>query len=309
MGVVRYGGCSASLWRTAIESHFQDLCQPSPSRRTLVPKRRIARDGPQRRTLALKSSFRSWMFPLAVFLFGWFSLPGAAGREPLSSATEPSEEASTSPANITIAGPLRPFLRMAAVSQKASVEEVLPLLARKVAMEGYDRMGKVGKPTEYLVLLKRYVEQARELATLAGREGVIRVSSCSEAGALLKVLGYRLQQGCGPDVAVETADPERAFVTIDSGFPLTDLEETLQGRKPFVHPFPASPVPVLFSQSDWTVNAKGKKATGDVLDCLLGDPALSRLYWAMAQMDVDTGKSLRRSIGLDELLPLAPVLD
>ena len=259
--------------------------------------------------MALKS-FRSWMFPLAVFFFACCSLPGDAGRGPFpSSATETSEEASTPPANITIAGPLRPFLRMAAVSQKASVEEVLPLVARKVAMEGYDRMGKVGKPTEYLVLLKRYVEQARELATLAGREGVIRVSSCSDAGALLKVLGYRLQQGCGPDVAVETADPERAFVTIDSGFPLTDLEETLQGRKPFVHPFPASPVPVLFSQSDWTVNAKGKKATGDVLDCLLGDPALSRLYWAMAQMDVDTGKFLRRSIGLDELLPLAPVLD
>jgi hypothetical protein len=198
---------------------------------------------------------------------------------------------------------------MAAISQKAPAEEVLPLLARKVTMEGYDRRGKPGRPTEYLVLLKRYVDQARELGALAGREGVIRVSSCAEAQPLLRTLGYRLQQGCGPDASVETADPERAFVTIDSGFPLTDLEETLQGSKPFVHPFPASPVPVLFSQSDWTVNAKGKKDTGDVLDCLLRDPALSRLYWALAQIDVDTGRFLRRSIGLDKLLPLAPVLD
>jgi hypothetical protein len=198
---------------------------------------------------------------------------------------------------------------MAAISQKASAEEVLPLLANKVATEGYDRRGKPGNPTEYLVLLKRYVEQAKELSGLAGREGVIRVSTCAEAQPLLAILGYRLQQGCNSSASVETADPGRAFVTIDSGFPLTDLEETLQGGKLFVHPFPVSPVPVLFSPGDWTANAKGKKATGDVLDCLLRDPELSRLYWAMAQIDGDTGKFLRRSVGLDKLLPLAPVLD
>jgi len=56
--------------------------------------------------MALKS-FRSWMFPLAVFFFACCSLPGDAGKGPFpSSATETSEEASTPPANITIAGPL-----------------------------------------------------------------------------------------------------------------------------------------------------------------------------------------------------------
>jgi hypothetical protein len=261
----------------------------------------------------MQSPSRLRIFPVTVFLLTCCSLPSDAGSglfpSRASSATGRSEEASTAPTNITIAGPLRSFLRMAAISQKASAEEVLPLLARKVAMEGYDRRGKPGRPTEYLVLLKRYVEQSRELAALAGREGMIRVSSCAEAQPLLTVLGYRLEPSCGPSASVETAEPERAFVTIDSGFPLTDLEETLQGGKPFVHPFPASSVPVLFSQNDWTVNAKGKKATGDLLDCLLRDPDLSRLYWAMAQMDVDTGEFLRRSIGLDKLLPLASVLD
>jgi len=74
---------------------------------------------------------------------------------------------------------------MAGVSQKISIEEVLPLLARNVAIEGYQgRKDKAGRPTEFLILLKRYVEQARELVTLAGPEGVIRVSNCDQAGPL-----------------------------------------------------------------------------------------------------------------------------
>ncbi len=40
-------------------------------------------------------------------------------------------------ATATIPGPLRSFLRMAGISQKISLEEVLPLLARNVAVEGY----------------------------------------------------------------------------------------------------------------------------------------------------------------------------
>ena len=72
---------------------------------------------------------------------------------------------------------------------------MLPLLARNVAVEGYQgRKDRTGRPTEFLILLKRYVEQARELVTLAGPEGVIRVSSCEQAGPLLDILGYRLRQ-------------------------------------------------------------------------------------------------------------------
>ena len=78
-----------------------------------------------------------------------------------------------STATVTIPGPLRSFLRMAGISQKISTEEVLPLLARNVAVEGYQgRKDSKGRPTEFLILLKRYVEQARELVTLAGPEGV-----------------------------------------------------------------------------------------------------------------------------------------
>ncbi len=201
---------------------------------------------------------------------------------------------------------------MAGVSQKISTEEVLPLLARNVAIEGYQgRKDKAGRPTEFLVLLKRYVEQARELVTLAGPEGVIRVSNCDQAGPLLNVLGYRLRQGCGKDAALETADPESAFLTIDSGFPLAELEQTLQGGEPFACHFANTPVPLLFSPDDW-IQAGAKEShdkQNDVLDSLLDDPALARLYWAMARMDTETSASLRQFAGISRLLPFAPVLD
>ena len=62
---------------------------------------------------------------------------------------------------------------------------MLPLLARNVAVEGYQgRKDRQGRPTEFLILLKRYVGQARDLVALAGPEGVIRVSDCDQAAPL-----------------------------------------------------------------------------------------------------------------------------
>ena len=233
-----------------------------------------------------------------------------------STTTVPSAEvpkpAATSATSVTIPGPLRSFLRMAGISQKISTEEVLPLLARNVAVEGYQgRKDSKGRPTEFLLLLKRYVEQARELVVLAGPEGVIRVSNCEQADPLLAILGYRLRRGCGKDASLETAEPEKAFLTIDSGFPLAELEQTLQGGKPFADPYIASQVPVLFSPSDWTQpDPHGKHAGGnDVLNALLDDPVLARLYWAMARMDSETGEAFREFAGIPRLLPFAPVLD
>jgi hypothetical protein len=253
---------------------------------------------------------------LVCFLFTCSWLPGSSWSEGppsqsgISSAAQPSQELpSAASANVTIPGPLRSFLRMAAISQKVSPDEVLPLLARSVVVQGYSGQGRARRPTEYLALLTRYVEQARELRTLAGAEGVIRISNCSAAQPLLTTLGYQLRQACGPGTSLETADPDRAFLTIDSGFPLTDLEETLRGGKPFVHPFPSSQVPVLFSPSDWVWKDKNRKDTDDMLDSLLRDPALARLYWALARIDANTRISLRQSPGLEKLIPPAAVLD
>ncbi len=54
------------------------------------------------------------------------------------------------------------FCAWPASARRFPTEEVLPLLARNVAVEGYQgRKDRTGRPTEFLILLKRYVEQAR----------------------------------------------------------------------------------------------------------------------------------------------------
>jgi hypothetical protein len=239
------------------------------------------------------------------------------GELPLTSkrfteAAVSSPEDGTFPASsqFLIPGPERSFLRMAGISQKITPEEVLPLLSRNVFTEGYEGSTR---PTEFLILLRRYVVQARELAELAAGSGmVIRVSSCDDARPLLRILGYRTRENCGqPETSLQTEDPERAFLAIDSGFPLPELEQTLQGGKPFEYPFSSSPVPVLFNESEWTkASQKNQKENSrDLLDTILNDGGVARLYWALSRIDSETSKSLQQSIGLGKLLPYAAVLD
>ena len=213
-------------------------------------------------------------------------------------------------AEVVIPGPLRSFLRMAGISQKIPPEDVLPLLGRNVFAQGYEGSSR---PTEFLILLSRYVQQARELTGLVGPDATIRVANCDQAAPLLRVLGYRLrQQECGKsNTTLETADPERAFLTIDSGFPLAELEHTLQGGSPFAYPFPGSRVPLLFAETDWTTASKKNEKEGstNLLDVILRDPATARLYWAFSRLDPDTRAVLRQSVGLRRLMPYAAVLD
>ena len=115
-----------------------------------------------------------------------------------------------------------------------------------------------------------------------------------------------MRQPCGPEASLETADAKRAFVTVDSGFPLVELENTLRGGKPFVYPYANSQVPLLFTANDWTASERNKK---ELLDALLSDPALARLYWALARMDEGTRNFLKQSPGLENLIPLSAVLD
>lgn len=216
------------------------------------------------------------------------------------------KEAAPFAETVTIPGPLRSFLRMAGISQQIPPQDVVPLLARNVFIRGYlGWQDRPDRPTEFLVLLSRYVHQARELTRLAGADAVIRVSNCDQAPPLLHILGYRFRQGCG--TALEVANPERAFLTIDAGFPLVDLEEDLHTGKPFTYPFPSSPVPVLFRESDWT-SIRGVKAK-TILDALLGDPALARLYVALSHIDPETRVALKQSPGLSRLVPVSATLD
>src|SRR5882724_6856822 len=267
---------------------------------------------------------------ISVFLLiaSCFCLPGTLQGAGIASSSEasgpmnllaagampPSPDAApmpSSPAEITIPGPLRSFLRMAGISQKVSANEVLPLLAHNMNERGY----VVGKSTEYLKLLRRYVQQARELVTLAGPEAVIRVPNCDGVQPLLVILGYQLRQACGPETSLQVIDSERAFLTIDSGFPLAELEESLRRGKPFAFPYSSARAPVLLALSDWatfTENAKaahnqGDPVKADLVDILLRSPALAHLYAALAKMDSETTITLRQSLGLPRLVRIAKV--
>jgi len=262
--------------------------------------------------------FARILLVVVVILAGLFgpilhktSAQDVAAPAPASAPPPQSMPAPTS-ATISIPGPLRSFLRMAAISQKVSPDEIAPLMARNIFLLGYEGPQTQARETEYLVLLNRYVQQARELVNLAGQTGIIHVSNCEDAKPLLQVLGYRERPDCGQkSTFVETVDPQRAFLTIDSGFPLPDLEKVLQEGKPFAYSVPTSRVPLIFTEADW-ISASRRNKSGenkDLIDTLIHDPILARLYWAMGRVDRETQDSLRQSPGLKKLYPLAPVLD
>src|ERR1700693_4006588 len=116
---------------------------------------------------------------VAALSFGSWS--GSEVRAQDASAASAPAPANPSPqpptSTIAVPGPIRSFLRMAAISQKVSPEEIAPLLARNIFLLGYEGPQNSAHETEYLILLNRYVQQARELVSLAGPTGVIHVSN------------------------------------------------------------------------------------------------------------------------------------
>jgi hypothetical protein len=254
----------------------------------------------------MKLPLRPWTTFLVVSSCLSASIPASGG-----SSGEPTYDGprTTQPVQVemvTIPGPLRSFLRMAGISQEASPEEVLPLVARNVSLHGFEN----GGATEYLALLRRYVEFARELRQLADAQSTIRVANCDEAERLVDVLGYQFAEGCGEKSAyVVTANAERAFLTIDSGFPLTGLEDALRKHTDFVYQFPATEVPVLFREQDWVgATAWRQKGGTNLIDVMLHDQDLDLLYWAVSKNDEETRVALRQH-GLRPLLPLATALE
>jgi hypothetical protein len=244
----------------------------------------------------------------AVFFCTWSYFAPSARSGDLSGSSQKVSAQPPESGTLSIPGPLRSFLRMAAISQKISPEEVAPLLARNVFQLGYEGRQPRRSPTEFLLLLIRYVQQARELSALAGPEGIIRVSNCEEARPLLRVLGYRTRTDCGQqNIFLQTDDPQRAFLTVDSGFPLPQLEQSLRDAQTFTYPFANTRVPALLADSDWS--RKGIVKDWDLLDALLHDPALARFYYALARMDSETQVALRQTQALKKIIPFAATLD
>jgi hypothetical protein len=212
---------------------------------------------------------------------------------------------------IQIPGPLRSFARMAALTTDVNPEDLLPALAKNIVTSGYQasRANEELEETEYLKLVHRYLSQARELDKLAGADKVIRIANCdsTQTNDLLRVLGFRIRGGCGSEVILETVNAARAFVTTDSGFPLSELETALRTDKPFTYDFHPSQAPVLYGPTYW-LTAK-EKTEGDFIDAFLGDPGLCRFYLGMSKLDPETADALKKNVTAVRLRAYANVLD
>ncbi len=212
---------------------------------------------------------------------------------------------------IEIPGPIRSFARMAALSPDLNPEDLLPALGRNVVTNGFQAASSNEslEPTEYLKLVVRYLSQARELTKLAGESKTIKVETCDSTitADLLKVLGYRMRGGCGAEVVLETVNASRAFLTIDSGFPLAELEQALRANRPFSYDYKPTQAPVLYGADYW-LSAK-EKASGEFIDTFLSDHSLCRMYLGMSKLERATSDALRKQVTVQRIKAFSHVLD
>ena len=191
---------------------------------------------------------------------------------------------------VTVPGPLSSFARIAALSPDLAPEELLPALARNVVTNGYEASGNEAlQQTEYLRLLIRYIAQARELQGMTKDKSIV-IPTCDseETGNLLKIFGSWMRGSCGADIVL-TVNPTRAFLTVDSGFPLTQLEQDLRANHRFELPYAPTQVPVLYNADYWLA-ALNRNDKSDFIDAFLADPSLCRLYLAFLTSTVPLPK-------------------
>ncbi len=289
-----------------------------PARREIYERLlAVAPAGPERaavaRRLALLDLIAGDREAAARHLAAWREAGGSVpGEVQTALQRDPQPQTLLNQGTIEIPGPLRSFQRMAAVSSDLGPADLLPSLARNIITNGYQasHSNEALEQTEYLKLVTRYLSQARELSALAGDDHIIDVATCesTEAGQLLKILGYRLRAGCGDDAVLETVNPSRAFLTIDSGFPLAELEEALRKNQPFRYDYHSTQVPVLFGPDYWLAGEKNKKAA-DFIDVFIADPSMARLYLAMTKLDPATTDELRKAYAMERWRAFAHVLD
>jgi len=211
---------------------------------------------------------------------------------------------------VPIPGPLHSFARMAALSPDLGPDDVIAALARNVVTNGYQAASsnEALEQTEYLKLVVRYLSQARELEKLAGPDKYIKIETCdsSQTAELLRVLGYRMRGACGGELVLETVNATRAFLTIDSGFPLAELEQSLRTNRPFSYNYAPTQAFVLYGPEYWLTK---DRQPSEFIDAFLGDPSMCRLYLGLSKLDPATADELRRSTNVQRIRAFAHVLD
>ena len=74
-----------------------------------------------------------------------------------------------------------------------------------------------------LIAMPRIQAQASHTAGQSAIDAALQQhvsTAAADRADLLRVLGCRMRGGCGAEVVLETVNATRAFLTIDSGFPL-----------------------------------------------------------------------------------------
>lgn len=212
---------------------------------------------------------------------------------------------------IEIPGPLVAFARMTAITPDVAPEQLLSALARNIVISGFRSLGPEGgmQETEYLRLVFRYLQQAQELTKLAGDSKVLEITACEsiQTGELLKILGYRMRGGCGGEVVLETVNPTKAFITVDSGFPLAELEQALRTNRPFRYDMSPTSIPILYGKDYWMLDDPKKEKSP--IQMFLSDPALCRLYLSLAKLEKSTAEVVRKEIELEKLRAFSHVID
>jgi len=212
---------------------------------------------------------------------------------------------------VEIPGPIRSFARMAALSPDLAPEDILLALARNVVTNGYQAVSgsESLEPTEYLKLVVRYLSQAREIERLTGADKLLKIDQCDspKTGELLKILGFRMRGGCGADVVLETVNATRAFLSMDSGFPLAEFEQALRTNRPFSYNYAATKVPVLYSSEYWL--SSRERTSGEFVDAMIADPSMCRLYLGLAKLDPETAAEVRKALPVVRIRAFAHVFD
>src|SRR5262249_22683690 len=117
----------------------------------------------------------------------------------------------------------------------------------------------------------------------------------------------RMRGVCGGEVVLETVNATRAFLTIDSGFPLAELEQSLRTNRPFIYNYAPTQAPVLYGPEYW-LSAK-EKQSGEFIDNFIGDPSLCRLYLGLSKLAPQTAEELRKNTPVQKIRAYAHVLD
>jgi hypothetical protein len=173
---------------------------------------------------------------------------------------------------------------------------------------------------QYIVRVRSYFERMAALESLGRREGerlTVTLSAADRPGQRLtervsNLLGWRAraeQSRLVLEVAERTTQSKRKETATALDIDEVGMQEALQAGRPFPLEVRYEKAPVLLGERAWRAAFYPKEnLTGGLLEALVRDPRLARLYLALSQLDPRTRDALLQGLELHGLLPFAGLL-